>query len=358
MIAVLTPSLLILTPVKDAEGHLDRYFESLCKLEYPKEATSLGFLESDSSDGTYDAIAARLPELRAHYARVTLVKRDFGFRLPPGRRRWQPWFQLPRRSVLAKSRNHLLFAALRDEQWVLWLDADLASYPPDVLQRLLATGRDILAPHCVTRPGGPTFDWNSWRERGNVRMDGLRDGPELVRLDAVGTTMLLVRADAHRDGLVFPPFPYGGGELARPGRQPTFMASSHTRCVIEVPLEPLEAVLRERRIHSCEVAFVWSDTQGCEAEVIASGTTLWETGVPLYAEFWPYGLEQQGGAQQFVELAEGSFRSFIEAGELVAGRPVRRPLSVLRGLLAGSWWRTREEWHTDLLVLSEPPTSP
>jgi hypothetical protein len=29
-----------------------------------------------------------------------------------------------------------------------------------------------------------------------------------VRLDGVGGTVLLVRADVHRDGLLFPPFRY------------------------------------------------------------------------------------------------------------------------------------------------------
>jgi peptide chain release factor subunit 1 len=98
----------------------------------------------------------------------------------------------------------------------LWLDVDVTEYPPGVVGRLLATGRDIVTPHCVLRPGGPTFDWNAWRDHGRVRMDALRDGPDLVRLDAVGTTMLLVRADAHRDGLVFPSFLYGrANPLAR-----------------------------------------------------------------------------------------------------------------------------------------------
>ena len=32
---------------------------------------------------------------------------------------------------------------------------------------------------------------------------------DLVELDAVGGTVLFIRADVHRDGLVFPPFPYG-----------------------------------------------------------------------------------------------------------------------------------------------------
>jgi hypothetical protein len=36
-----------------------------------------------------------------------------------------------------------------------------------------------------------------------------RRGSGLTRLDAVGGTMLLVRADLHRDGLVFPSYRYG-----------------------------------------------------------------------------------------------------------------------------------------------------
>ncbi len=34
-------------------------------------------------------------------------------------------FQVTRRKHLAKSRNRLLFAGLRDEKWVLWMDVDL-----------------------------------------------------------------------------------------------------------------------------------------------------------------------------------------------------------------------------------------
>ena len=45
-------------------------------------------------------------------------------------------------------------------------------------------------------------------------MDDLRGGPDLVRLDTVGGTVLLVRADVHRDGLIFPCFPYGAANPA------------------------------------------------------------------------------------------------------------------------------------------------
>jgi peptide chain release factor subunit 1 len=91
--------------------------------------------------------------------------------------------------------------------------------PADVLDRLLATGKEIVQPHCVLLPGGPTFDMNGWRDHGRLHLDDFRGGDDLVQLHTVGGTMLLVRADLHRDGLHFPPVPYGVGHpLSRPGR--------------------------------------------------------------------------------------------------------------------------------------------
>jgi peptide chain release factor subunit 1 len=121
--------------------------------------------------------------------------------------------------VLAKSRNHLLVRGLVDEDWVLWVDVDMVDAPADVLEQLLAAGKDIVQPNCVLLPGGPTFDRNGWRDHGRLHLDDLREEGDLVPLHTVGGTMLLVRADLHRDGLVFPPVPYGlGHPLARPGR--------------------------------------------------------------------------------------------------------------------------------------------
>jgi hypothetical protein len=200
---------LVLTPAKQAAPHLDAYLDRLASLKYPRELISLGLLEGDSTDRTYELIVERLGQLEDRYRRVTLVRWDAGFRIPDGVPRWAPPFQLPRRVVLAKARNRLLMAALRDEEWVLWLDVDVVDYPPDVIDRLLAADKDIVTPHCVVSAGGQTFDWNAWREKGRVRMDALRGGPDLVRLDAVGGTMLLVRAELHREGLVFPPYLHG-----------------------------------------------------------------------------------------------------------------------------------------------------
>ena len=211
------PRVLVLTPVKDAARHLDRYVANIEMMDYPQASLSIGVLESDSRDGTMVSLERLLPRLQGRGNRVTLVKRDFGFRLPEGVSRWTPAFQQIRRAVLARARNHLLFAALRDEDWVLWLDVDVIDYPRDLIRRLLAFERDIVHPHCVLAPGGATFDRNGWSDHGAKLLQDLRGLPQPVRLDAVGASVLLVKADRHRDGLVFPPFPYGRrSETMRP----------------------------------------------------------------------------------------------------------------------------------------------
>jgi hypothetical protein len=223
------PRVLILTPVRDAAPVLARYAENLRSLTYPRERITLALLEGDSRDGTYDACAAVIAELDAELRGARLFKRDFLFHLVG--KRWDPKIQRRRRSAIARARNHLLLHALDDEDWVLWLDADVSAYPADIIERLLAARRDVIVPHCVVAPGAETFDLNTFQytaETGRVDwsryvIDGVLTPPkglarryldqmrgeELVRVDCVGGTMLLVRADLHRDGLIFPHYPYG-----------------------------------------------------------------------------------------------------------------------------------------------------
>ena len=203
------PKILILTPVKDAAEVLDSYFANLLRLQFPPQHLSLGFLESDSRDETYSLLQQKLPELRRTYRNVGLWKKDFGFQIPQDTPRWSGNLQYQRRAILARSRNHLLFRALDDEDWVLWLDADVCEYPADIIQRLLATGKEIVHPNCVLEYGGKSYDRNAWRDKKKYHLDDLRREGDLVKLHAVGGTMLLIKADLHRDGLIFPPFLYG-----------------------------------------------------------------------------------------------------------------------------------------------------
>jgi hypothetical protein len=213
-----TDQVLILTPMKNAAYVLPQYWYLLYTVNYPRHLISLGFLESDSDDGTYEAVRSKMPVLQRDFRQALLWKRDFNYRIPEGTHRHEDHIQAERRSILARSRNHLLFHALDNEKWVLWVDVDLQEYPPDIIQRLIATGKDIVHPHCICEYGGPTYDQNAWVEAG-LFMDQLREH-DMVRLASVGGTMLLIRADLHRDGLIFPPYFYGQSHPdVRPGRK-------------------------------------------------------------------------------------------------------------------------------------------
>ncbi len=108
-----------------------------------------------------------------------------GFQLPPGIPRWAPPFQIARRGVLSKGRNHLLSRALDDEDWVLWIDVDVIASPPDVIETFLETGRDLVHPHCLHADRDQTFDLNAWRDQGRLHLGDLESEGEPFRLLAV-----------------------------------------------------------------------------------------------------------------------------------------------------------------------------
>ncbi len=206
---IIENKILVLTPVKNAKKHLERYIDLLLQLTYPREYISLGMLESDSNDGTFAEIQKHLPHLKNKFRKADVWKKDFSFAIPKNTPRWETRYQIMRRSVLAKSRNHLLMHALTDEDWVLWLDVDLIDYNANILETLLQTGKEIIQPNCVKKYGGNSFDLNAWRDNGQLHLHDLRTEGDIVKLHAVGGTMLLVKADLHRDGLIFPPYLYG-----------------------------------------------------------------------------------------------------------------------------------------------------
>jgi mannosyltransferase OCH1-like enzyme/UDP:flavonoid glycosyltransferase YjiC (YdhE family) len=222
------PTVLILTPVKDAADFLPRFFENLHSLSYPHERLSLAFLEGDSRDDTYARIERALPSLRKEYARVELYQRDYGFILEGAR--WEAGQQFKRRSIQARSRNYLLSQALQDEAWVLWIDVDVARWPADIIEQLLAARKEIVVPNCLGLGTQAPFDMNTFKLQPGAEkldwrpyiVDGILQPPpgfgrwylndlslfDAVELDGVGASMLLVYADLHREGLVFPTFSY------------------------------------------------------------------------------------------------------------------------------------------------------
>ncbi|WP_169054239.1 glycosyltransferase [Nitratireductor sp. XY-223] len=220
-----------LLPVRDAEPFLDRCVELLSALDHPKERIRIAFCEGDSTDDTWNKLQGLCEELRSEFAEVLCLKKETGNNFSR-KERWKPKIQKLRRSGLAKVRNHLLDNALDDDtDWVLWIDADVNDYPPDMLKTLLREREKIVAPNCVLEPGGPSYDLNSFtvtderRDSGYYKhvRNGLYVPPiktprrlhfndlrscERVELFGVGGTMLLVHASVHRAGVRFPEIPY------------------------------------------------------------------------------------------------------------------------------------------------------
>jgi hypothetical protein len=99
-----------------------------------------------------------------------------------------------------------------------------------------------------------------------------------------------------------------------------------------------------------QIALVWADVQGCEADVIESGGQLWAHGVPLWAEIEPRSLLRQGTLEAFTETVAAHFDRFIDARELIrqgariAPKPIREFGALVHGI-------TPQQINTDVLLL-------
>lgn len=229
----LTPGgdqVLIAIPVRDAATTLPTLFQQLLALNHPVEQRSLAFLEGDSTDHSYAMLQDFCRQHRHAFRTIHLLRHHL--RAPAYLRRWEPQHQRERRARIARIRNRLLARALGHEDWVLWLDADIIQFPPDLIADLRAVGAPVVHPHCVQTPGGPSFDQNAWinentlspEQRAPFCKDGLYQPPvgfhrlylsdlryhEQVHLHSVGGTALLVDARIHRAGIHFPTRPEAG----------------------------------------------------------------------------------------------------------------------------------------------------
>lgn len=192
--------------------------------------TSLGLLTSSEAEYHRFIAAAQLRGL----ARFTAILHpdspsDAASRL----HRQDPQYQAQRRGEIAQLRNYLMLQTLRDEEHIVWLDADVFYLDDGMVQAMIryANARadvGMVTARCV-QGNNPNYDLNAWT--------GTRDGPagweladaqladaehdalgqrwvvdlikdtsdaDLVPLNAVGATILYMRAALIWQGLSFP----------------------------------------------------------------------------------------------------------------------------------------------------------
>jgi mannan polymerase complexes MNN9 subunit len=242
---------LILTPMAK---FYPEFWENLVKLTYPHNLIELGFIVPRNSLG--DATLAQLDKAVKkvqtsakkddQFAKVTILRQDsksLESQLEKDRHGLK--VQKERRSLMSLARNSLLFTALEpDTAWVLWLDADIVETPPTLIQDLAKHDKPIMVANCYQRytddsgkPAIRPYDFNSWQESDLGRQiasemsddeiivegyseiatyrplmahmyDVTKSKDEIMFLDGVGGAALLVKAEVHRDGAMFPPFPF------------------------------------------------------------------------------------------------------------------------------------------------------
>jgi FkbM family methyltransferase len=118
----------------------------------------------------------------------------------------------------------------------------------------------------------------------------------------------------------------------------------------EVPAAGLKDIVTSSGIEIPRVALVWSDTEGSEAQVVATGAPLWSAGVPLYVEVYPEALEKQRAGEALNRLLPRFFDSFLRISDLITTDCAAQPIPIAEfSRLLGDLKRRGE--LTDVLLL-------
>jgi hypothetical protein len=150
---------LVLTPLKDAAPYLGKYFDLLSELTYPHELIDLAFLVGDSQDDTLAVLSAELDRVQKRTDKIPfrsalVVEKDFG--VVTGQsvaERHSFAAQGPRRKIIGRARNYLLYTALKPEHsWVYWRDSDIQDSPKSILEDLIDHNKDIIVPSMQKHP--------------------------------------------------------------------------------------------------------------------------------------------------------------------------------------------------------------
>ena len=220
------PKILIAASLHNARPWLPAYFAHLQRLTYPHQRLTVALVDRGSEDGTSAWLADYLARCPTDFAAVKCIRAAGD---APDPALWPPSRQRQQYAALAQSQNRLLAQCLTDESWVFWLDVRCQDSPPTLLEQLLAVAEAIVTAHAIDaqgrsidhssfrlKPGAADWDWSPYLldgilhppvGHGRTYLCDLKEQP-LVELDSVGDYALLVRADLHRCGLIFPPVPY------------------------------------------------------------------------------------------------------------------------------------------------------
>jgi FkbM family methyltransferase len=171
----------------------------------------------------------------------------------------------------------------------------------------------------------------------NVRQNALTDAIQCERV-ALGATdgpvLMELSPDNWGDHRVRGPLGGAPGEY-----------DESSRATVTVPASTLDGLLDRAGPAVGPLSLIWMDVQGFEGHVLAGGARTIREGVPVVAEFWPYGIRRSGmDRDRFCRIVESLFRELVVLG----GDPIARPIGELQVMFDQLVSSTR---HRNILLL-------
>ncbi|CAL9737229.1 mannan polymerase complexes subunit Mnn9p [Monosporozyma servazzii] len=238
------------------------YWNNLQELSYPHQNIELGIMvaRQDNYEFTlqklYDIVSAiQTSKNEEKFKKITILLEETISTSNQNIVKNEPLSKDPnlnleihKRKSMALMKNELLFATLSpDVSWILWLDGRVINTPISLIQDLTNHGKPILTTNILRRKdtgNGKDQDnffhpetSNNWvnsqvsmnlfnnLSKNDIFIEGVSskdtDRPLMTQfydinsspltemeLDSVSTACTLVRSDIHRDGAMFPTFPF------------------------------------------------------------------------------------------------------------------------------------------------------
>ncbi|CCD24184.1 ANP1/MMN9/VAN1 family protein NDAI_0C05250 [Naumovozyma dairenensis CBS 421] len=248
---------LILTPLQSFD---EKYWENLLNLSYPRDLIELGFMVPNTKKG--DQILKQLENAVKNvqgidkklgsnkFAKITILRqKDSGFHKFNDRKDKKEMndieLEKEKRAEMALARNELLSSTLsHSTAWILWLDSNVIETPNTLIQDMTQHDKPVLATNVYMKDSNDKdkanirpYDFRNWIESDTALqlasempedeiivegMAGLATNRQLMTnfyesdgspteelaLDGIGAACTLVKSEVHRDGAMFPNFPF------------------------------------------------------------------------------------------------------------------------------------------------------
>jgi len=89
---------------------------------------------------------------------------------------------------------------------------------------------------------------------------------------------------------------------------------------LQVSCVTLDDFLKKNQLNPRDIGLIWIDIQGHEAHALAYSRLLKQHIVPVFTEFWPYGLMKQKGLENYIRFIRQRYSRFVEL-ETRSGKP-------------------------------------